>query len=203
MDESGYKFYKKCQCCKLKNLSNAIPRSSHAPQKIDSMFSDVESEIRRLKNSWLPPKKKTDVWNTVHWRWMLGPVDSPKKKSSFWRLPTFTANPPRGLMELDYCTSRTIAKRMRSMRYETMHWLFRSLPWIKKLIQLNLSFNMLIESSSNSQVWFHWSMCYGSYILIQWGAISPKGVSNLIDLPNKCPRSGLVTVRDIRIYNGF
>ena len=200
MDESGYKFYKICQCCKLKNLSNAIPRSSHAPKKIDSMslMSNRKFVILAMAQEFLTASKKNrclEYGSLTIDAWTIG---YPKKKSSFWRLLTFTANPPRGLMELDYCTSRTIAKRMRSMRYETMHWLFRSLPWIQKLIQLNLSFNMLIESSSNFQVWFHWSMFYGSYILIQWGGISPKGVSNLIDLPNKCPRSGLVIVRDIQ-----
>ncbi|CAE7847563.1 unnamed protein product, partial [Symbiodinium sp. KB8] len=46
-----------------------------------------------------------------------------------WRIggPVCFLSAGLGLMELDFCTSRAIAKRMqRSPRYEVLHWLFRT-----------------------------------------------------------------------------
>lgn len=76
-----------------------------------------------------------------------------------------------GLMELDYCTSRAIAKRMRSWPYETVHVLFRTCE-VTSRVCMFVAFMVTTRQEEEWRLW--WCIlladfCFTAFIVTVFG----------------------------------
>ncbi|CAK9001383.1 unnamed protein product [Durusdinium trenchii] len=123
-----------------------------------------------------------------------------------------------GVMELDYCTSRTIAKRMRRFWYEVIHWLFRTCELISRVCM----FVAFMVTTRQKPQWRWWwcillaDFCFTAFIVTVLGGAegtyvvrilcsSPAVFANIfafIDSPYK-RRSAKLVSRWLTIKHGL